>query len=266
MTEKDPGVLRVRGTDRRTRTRTHGHTERVIRVSTGSNNTHSSPVQSKPSFPFCTVEPCLWSEETMFRLRLVSLCVCLIVNTFSWAFVSPVVTTSHLPRGWQQSARQEYPGDDDNKFGFGQRIESIKTLAVGAIAGSFAMAPVSALHDFVLLPASNAMAQWEFDNDAASLEAGLFAIVYRYAVRTDENPQLKDGVVGAFALTRTLSRIVVPNYCTAITLNCGPPLEYLDWNMLFQLGVNFVESFALFGAAAAAINYCFYRNIIGKFP
>lgn len=153
---------------------------------------------------------------------------------------------------------------DDAKFGFGQRIESIKTLAVGGLVGPIAILPLSALHEFVLLPSTTA--QWEFDNDAASLTAGLFAIVYRYAVRKDDNPQLQSGVVGAFVLTRTLARVQVPTYCLPIPLNCGDPLHYLDWNMLYQLGVNFVESYVLFGAAAAAVNYCFYRNIISKFP
>jgi hypothetical protein len=115
--------------------------------------------------------------------------------------------------------------NDDNKFGFGQRIESIKCLVVGGLVGSLALAPVAALHDLVLLSVlapvqTNGLAQWEFDNDAGSLQTALFAIVYRYCIRQDTNEQLNQGVIGAFCLTRTLSRIVVMPYCSAVVLNC----------------------------------------------
>jgi hypothetical protein len=115
--------------------------------------------------------------------------------------------------------------DDDNKFGFGQRIDSLKCLVTGAVAGSFALAPFAFIHDILLLEAvspiqTNTLAQFEFDTDMGSVSCGLFAIVYRYCIREDENPQLNQGVVGAFVLTRTLSRITVPAYCSAIVLNC----------------------------------------------
>lgn len=119
--------------------------------------------------------------------------------------------------------------DQDEKFGFTQRIESIKSLVIGGLAGSVAVAPIAALNDLWLRNAMsssasvaivNAVSQWEFDTDMASFQAGLFAICYRYCVRKDENPQLGSGVVAAFALTRTLSRVVVPSYCSAIPLDC----------------------------------------------
>jgi hypothetical protein len=121
------------------------------------------------------------------------------------------------------------PEDDDNKFGFGQRIESVKCLVVGGIVGSLALAPFAALHDLLLLGIlapidTNGLAQWEFDNDMGSLQAALFAIVYRYCIRQDTNEQLNQGVVGSFVVTRTLSRIVVSPYCSAIVLNC----KYFD--------------------------------------
>jgi hypothetical protein len=113
-----------------------------------------------------------------------------------------------------------------NKFGFAQRIESVKCLVVGGIVGSVALAPLAAIHDVVLLnilaPAihTNGLAQWEFDSDTATVQAALFAIVYRYCIRQDENPHLNQGVVGSFVLTRTLSRIVVSPQCSAVVLSC----------------------------------------------
>lgn len=204
-----------------------------------------------------------------------------------WSSLSlPFPSTDHLSRAQSRrpavlspffaSIGDETEGkltpDNNNKdkFGFGQRIESLKCLVLGAIVGSFALAPLAFLGDVVLpLPyPTNPIAQWEFDNDMAGFQTGLFAIVYRYAIRQDgtTNPQLNQGVVAAFAVTRTLSRIVTPTYCTAITLNCGPPLGYFDWSMLGQLSINYIESAAMFAATAAAMDWAMNKGFISKFP
>lgn len=153
--------------------------------------------------------------------------------------------------------------NNDNKFGFGQRVASVQCAVLGALTGSLAVAPVVALHDLIF---GSGVAQWEFDTDTAAVEGALFAIVYRYCVREDDNAQLAQGVVGAFALVRTLSRIVVPSYCTALPLRCGPPLGYLDWNVLGELAGNGAESAILFGAVAAAMEWATNRKYIAKFP
>lgn len=155
--------------------------------------------------------------------------------------------------------------DNNNKFGMQQRIDSGKSLVLGAIVGSLASAPVSFVHD-VLLEADASLAQWEFDTDAAALTGGLFAIVYRYCIRQDENPQLQQGVIGAFAILRTLSRLRIPGYCTAIPLNCGEPLGIFDWDVLSQLAVNGLESALLFGFAALAIDIALEKGYISRFP
>lgn len=113
---------------------------------------------------------------------------------------------------------------EENKFTFAQRIESTKTGVVGLLAGGIALTPFAAFHD-ILFPGSfipNGIAQWEFDTDMGSIETALFAIVYRYCVREGEetNEMLGMGVVGAFVLVRTLSRITIPKYCTGAPLDC----------------------------------------------
>lgn len=153
---------------------------------------------------------------------------------------------------------------DDAKFGFGARIESVKCVVAGALSGGIAVAPASLINDCIFRGQS--VAQWEFDTDMGALEGALFAIVYRYCIREDTNPQLKDGVVGAFFLTRTLTRIKVPTYCSSVPLYCGPPLGYLDWNMLSQIAINGAESAILFSAAASGMEYCFKKGYISKFP
>mmetsp|Transcript_25518 Transcript_25518/g.43259 ORF Transcript_25518/g.43259 Transcript_25518/m.43259 type:complete len:207 (+) Transcript_25518:76-696(+) len=161
------------------------------------------------------------------------------------------------------SATEEKNTDKEDKFSFQQRIESVKTAAVGAISGGIAATPFIGFHDIPLY----GIATWEFDTDMGSLQSALFAIVYRYCVREeDDNEMLNMGVVGAFVVVRTLSRVRVPEYCTAVPLTCGSPLSYFDWNMIQQLALNGLESAALFGAAAVAMEFAYKKEFISKFP
>ena len=155
----------------------------------------------------------------------------------------------------------------DDKFSFGQRIESIKTGVVGLLSGGIAGAPVIALHDLVFADQTivNNSAQWEFDTDMGSLEAALFAIVYRYCMRDDDNDMLEMGCIGAFVLVQTLSKVRTPTYCLSAPLSCGEPLEYFDWNMLQQAFWSGWESALIFGVAAMAMNSCFEKGYISKF-
>jgi len=156
----------------------------------------------------------------------------------------------------------------DSAFDNAQKLESVKSAVVGALAGGVALTPLALLHDTVFGEYAgivNGAAQWEFDTDMGSLQAALFAIVYRYCIREDENPMLNQGIIGAFVLVRVLSKIRVPSYCSYAPLDCGEPLGYFDWNMLSQAGWAGVESAALFGVAALAMDYCFSRDIISKF-
>jgi hypothetical protein len=155
------------------------------------------------------------------------------------------------------------------KFTFEQRIESIKTGLVGLFAGGIALTPFSALHDIVLADESiaNGVAQWEFDTDTGSIAAALFAIVYRYCVRDgeEENEMLQMGVIGAFVVVRTLSKIRVPVYCSSAPLDCGDPLGYFDYNMIQQGIGSGLESVVMFGAAALAMEYCYNNGYISRF-
>jgi hypothetical protein len=157
----------------------------------------------------------------------------------------------------------------NDKFSFAQRIESIKTAVVGLLSGGLAVTPITFLHDYIF-PGStipNGLAQWEFDTDTGSIAAALFAIVYRYCVREGEesNQMLPMGVVGAFVIVRTLSRVRVSYYCEAAPLDCGAPLGYFDWSMLQQAMFSGLESIFLFGAAAAAMEYSYRRGYITRF-
>ena len=141
-----------------------------------------------------------------------------------------------------------------------ERIESGKAGAIAAVSGSLASAPAALLASSAFTP------QWEFSTDALAVSLLLFGVVYRYAVRSDDNDQLKQGAVGAFALVRTLSSVRVDGQCTAIPLNCGAPLGYLDWDMLLQLGAYFGESALAFGGAAFAFEVCWSKGWAAKIP
>lgn len=152
--------------------------------------------------------------------------------------------------------------DGDNKFGMAQRIESVKCGVLGALCGSIAVAPVAYYHYSFL---QDTMAQFEFTTDMAALQGALFAIVYRYAIRNDSNPMLNQGVIGAFVVVRTLSNIRVSDTCSAIPLQCGEPLGYLNYDMLAQAAIQGAESAVLFGAVALAMDFAFELGWITKF-
>eukprot|EP00534_Pseudo-nitzschia_fraudulenta_P009876 CAMPEP_0201169524 /NCGR_PEP_ID=MMETSP0851-20130426/80461_1 /ASSEMBLY_ACC=CAM_ASM_000631 /TAXON_ID=183588 /ORGANISM="Pseudo-nitzschia fraudulenta, Strain WWA7" /LENGTH=244 /DNA_ID=CAMNT_0047451305 /DNA_START=37 /DNA_END=771 /DNA_ORIENTATION=- len=153
-----------------------------------------------------------------------------------------------------------------NKFGMAQRIESLKSVVLGALSGGIAVTPIAYLHYVSFATGDGSIAQWEFVTDMSSLQAALFAIVYRYAVRAnDNNPMLNQGVVGAFIVVRTLSNIQVTDTCQSIPLRCGPPLGYFDWSMIEQAVWGGVESAALFGAASFAMELAFRQKWISRF-
>ena len=83
---------------------------------------------------------------------------------------------------------------------------------------------------------------WELQADGLAVMLLLFGVVYRYAVRTDENPMLKQGVVGAFVVTRSWALITPPSTCSALPLNCGAPLGYFSWEMIAQGAFAAVET------------------------
>ena len=46
----------------------------------------------------------------------------------------------------------------------------------------------------------------------------------------------------------------------------GSPLGYFDWSMVQQGILSGIESVALFGVAGVAMEYCFRKGYISKFP
>ena len=187
-------------------------------------------------------------------------------NSFFDSIPNPFAKAPEPPEENTSPATPPAPATIANKFDMTQRIESVKCAALGAISGSLAAAPVAYAH-YMVLTSAPSMAQWEFATDMAAIQGALFAIVYRYAVREeDDNPMLNQGVVGAFVVVRTLSNISVPTDCKALPLSCGPPLGYADWSMIQQGVLQGAESAVLFGAVALALELVYSQKLISKFP
>ena len=84
----------------------------------------------------------------------------------------------------------------------------------------------------------------------AGLSGALFALVYRYAIRQDKNPQLNTGVVFAFTLVRGLALV---DAGSAIAQNFVP----------FFLACG--ESLLIFGLTALVLNFAIQRQWLTKF-
>jgi hypothetical protein len=115
-----------------------------------------------------------------------------------------------------------FKGDVDE---LAERINSGKAAIAGALVGSIAFAPVDLVVQQFILTGGGVggvegawLPQWEFNTDQMALQGALFAVVYRYATREDQNPMLKQGVVGGFTLVRALPLVKVSAACEAIPL------------------------------------------------
>jgi hypothetical protein len=146
---------------------------------------------------------------------------------------------------------------------FGERIESVKAAVIGVVGGIAALLPYGIVKGIVY----RFSATWEFEFDATVLGLALFGITYRYAVRKDNNPNLKQGVVGSFAITKALSCIDVPDsLCTSVPINCGPPFFLFSDSMLLQGVAAFIEAIIAYGGAAYILERCMSSGLLSKFP
>jgi hypothetical protein len=137
----------------------------------------------------------------------------------------------------------------------GSTIAWIQGSLVAGLCGAIAMAPVSFCHHFDYGNLQHSVAQWQFTLAMGSIQAGVFAMVYRYALRqNDEHPrQIHNQVVGAFTAVRTLANLYVSDSSTSF-----------DWNLLNQICVQGLESAVLFGAAGLALDVGFQNGWLSK--
>jgi len=132
-----------------------------------------------------------------------------------------------------------------------RRSEGIKAGAVAALSGSVASA-LFTLSALISCKKTFTLAQWELSTGALAVELFFFGALYRLAIREDNNEQLKQTVVGAFALFRAFSATQLGSKITSDTA--------------LQVWAHFGESILAFGSAAYALNYAWKRGIVFPAP
>lgn len=141
-----------------------------------------------------------------------------------------------------------------------ERVESLKAGLVAGGVGTLVEASLLGLHrgmalgwDQALLSLVTGLGGSTFGLSCAiaGLSGFLFGATYRYAIRRDDNPHLKQGVVLAFALVRSLAQV---DAASALAQHFGP---------LVAAGV---ESLVLFAIAGAVLDWCLRRGWVSPFP
>mmetsp|Transcript_5824 Transcript_5824/g.10485 ORF Transcript_5824/g.10485 Transcript_5824/m.10485 type:complete len:240 (+) Transcript_5824:57-776(+) len=162
--------------------------------------------------------------------------------------------------GFAKSLVESEPGKALVNLAGEERLESTKAGISATGSGALAMIPLSLLDPDKLTP------RWEFQLDMLALDVFLFGLVYRYAIREkDDNPMLRLGVLGAFALPRALFLVRMPAECQALPLSCGPPLGYFNWDMLAQVAWHFFSGTLIFATALYGLERAIASGFVRRF-
>lgn len=146
----------------------------------------------------------------------------------------------------------------DTPFTAAERVESLKAAALGGgIAAGVSLA-IAAVHRWPTptarfpLGAATSLSTLTLGIAVAiaTLSGALFALTYRYAVRQDTNPQLKAGVILAFALVRGLAQV-----------NVGSAIAQHFW----PFAAAGAESLALFGLAGLGLDQALRQGWVKPF-
>lgn len=133
-----------------------------------------------------------------------------------------------------------------------ERFESLKAGTISGLMTAIASAGLAiALSlggggDVTLLPFALAWSSL-LSLAGASLSGFLFGVTYRYAVRRDQNPQLKAGVAMAFGLVRAIAQVEM-----GLGLNASPT----------TLALLAAESLILFTIAALVLDWAIAHQVI----
>lgn len=138
------------------------------------------------------------------------------------------------------------------------RIESLKAAVVTGAAAGLAATVIFGLRRSIALGVQAGLSSvlTGLGGEAfwvgvaiATLSGSLFGITYRYAIRQDDNPQIKLGVIFAFALVRGLALV---NVAAALSLRGWP----------FLAGI--LESLVIFATAGATLELAFRLQWVAK--
>ncbi len=147
----------------------------------------------------------------------------------------------------------------DLRFTAAERIASLKAAVVGGFCAGLVSLMILVMNrvlifdtDMTSLNLFTGMASLTLlvNGAIAGLSGALFALTYRYAVRTDNNPQLNTGVVFAFSLVRGLAQV-----------DAGSAIAQNFWPFLSSCG----ESFLIFGLTALTLTFATQRQWLTPF-
>ncbi|OKH14664.1 hypothetical protein [[Limnothrix rosea] IAM M-220] len=147
----------------------------------------------------------------------------------------------------------------DSPFTAAERIASLKAAVIGGISAGFISFMILILRrvfvfgfEGLSLTLTSSMATLTLcvNTVIVGFSGALFALVYRYAIRQDKNPQLNAGVVFAFTLVRGLALV---DAGSAIAQNFVP----------FFLACG--ESLIIFGLTALLLSFLLQRQWLTYF-
>jgi hypothetical protein len=174
---------------------------------------------------------------------------------------SPQRPSSSSPRsaaplpvsGWRRGLAETNPKGYETLL---KVVTLSQTAIVGAVIGTLCVLPVTAFHYLSFQDYSyTTYAQWEWDLIAASIQAALFANVYRTSIGRDfDNTTVTNRLLAAFIIVKSLVRISVGPDCASYSfLYCAEPFYIVDDQMALTLLVNLAESIALFYPVATVL-------------
>lgn len=124
-----------------------------------------------------------------------------------------------------------------------ERIESLKAGILGSVASGITFISTAIIIQVVQ---DQPVLNYGLIHPAIAFIAGfLFGVTYRYAIRQEQNPQLKQGVVFAFGLVRGLAQIDV-----GVTLQ-------VPW---ISLAVMVAQSIIMFAVAAIVLDWATHQS------
>lgn len=156
--------------------------------------------------------------------------------------------------------------DESSKFSPAERIESLKAGALAGLSVLLTFSIIICGNSFILarnfeLLATLQIERWAWDLIArgaiAFISGFLFGVTYRYIVRQDQNPHLKDGAILAFGLVRGFGQIDI-----RLSFQIEKMPTYFE---LLPLAVVSIESIILFVVAGVILDWAIARLTIKPF-
>ncbi|MEM9451575.1 MAG: hypothetical protein AAGA75_24000 [Cyanobacteria bacterium P01_E01_bin.6] len=147
----------------------------------------------------------------------------------------------------------------DSSFTTEERLESLKAGMIGAIALGIGFGLFSLLHllwrqtplaSSGFVPGYGVGIEGLVSGAIAMVSGFLFGATYRYIIRTDDNPHLKSGAIGAFGLIRGLSQA-----------DMGLLLHENRWLLVLLLG----ESMAMVAIAQVLLDWSIQQKWVRPF-